>query len=440
MARADPLRDEVEQLRDTLRREVAALRLRGERLDRDLLRLEEKNQLLDRQLQALRAAGPGRPAAAGDGGDLPRIRRAARQARGPVFLAQVEPAVPTSAPTANATPNGGSAPITGPAQEQQQARRTLETALPLSTTGGVLTPKGQIQVSPTFGFDYTSQNQLGVNGFQIIPGITFGNIFVNRVEQSVLTGGVTVRVGVTDRLELNARVPYVFNSTSTTSLIPIGTNAQQLSTSGDNSSIGDIQLGASYQFNAGQDGWPILIGNATFKTTTGTSPYEVPIFTTNDPNGQFLRGIPKRGPTGTGFYSVSPSLTVIYPTAPGTLFANLQYTNNLGQRVSIKSFDGGPSTPVDLTPGEALALTFGIGFALNDKASLSLSYQQQHVFSSQQGGRNIPGSSYSFGSFNFGVGYELSERTRVNANIGIGVGPNTPAARLLIEVPYRFSL
>ena len=141
MARADPLRDEVEQLRDTLRREVAALRLRGERLDRDILRLEEKNKLLDRQLQALRAAGPGRPAAAGDGGDLPRIRRAARQARGPVLLAQVEPAVPTSAPTANATPNGGSAPITGPAQEQQQARRTLETALPLSTTGGVLTPK-----------------------------------------------------------------------------------------------------------------------------------------------------------------------------------------------------------------------------------------------------------------------------------------------------------
>lgn len=450
-AKADPLRDEMEQLRATLRDEIAAVRLLRQRLNQEVLRLDQKSVLVDRQLQALRAAGPGRPAAAPastDGEPSVRLRRPSRPAlQDPVEIAQrpdpePRPALQEGDAVGQSQTPGTSqaAPITGPPAEEQQARRALQTALPLSTTGGVLTPKGQVQISPTLGFDYTSQNQLGVNGFQIIPGITFGNVFVNRVEQNVVTAGATIRVGVTDRLELNARIPYVYNSTSTTSLIPVGANATQLSTGATNNNIGDVQVGASYQLNAGLEGWPIFIANATFKTVTGTSPYEVPIFTINDPNGQFLRGIARRAPTGTGFYSIAPSLTVIYPTAPGTLFANLLYTNTLSRRVSLRSTDGGPSIPLDLTPGQSVGLTLGVGFALNDRASLSLSYQQQYVFSSEQNGQDIRGSSYSFGSFNFGIGYELSERTRINANIGIGVGPNTPAARILVEIPYRFSL
>lgn len=263
---------------------------------------------------------------------------------------------------------------------------------------------------------------------------------MNRVEQNVATAAVTARMGLTDRWELNARVPYLYNATATSSSVASGSNAQLLSTGASNTATGDIQAGASYQVNAGLEDWPIFIGNLTLKSATGVSPYDVPIYTTNDPNGGFLAGIQRRTATGTGFYSFTPSLTVIYPTAPGTLFANLLYTNSIGRRVQLRSASGGPSMTLDLTPGQVVGLTAGIGFALNERASLSLSYQQQHVFEASQNGQVLRGSAYNFGSFNFGVGYELSERTRVNANVAIGLGPNTPAARLLIEVPYRFSL
>ena len=83
----------------------------------------------------------------------------------------------------------------------------METAPSLSTVGGVLTPKGQIVIDPSIEYDYWSQNQLGVNGFQIIPGITFGNIFVTRFEQNITTAAVTLRGGVTDRLELECQDP-----------------------------------------------------------------------------------------------------------------------------------------------------------------------------------------------------------------------------------------
>src|SRR5439155_11486364 len=171
------------------------------------------------------------------------------QASPPAAAPEPESAAPASPPP----PVGSeSAPISGPSAEEQQARQVVETAPTLSTVGGVLTPKGQIVIDPSFEYDYWAQNQLGVNGFQIIPGITFGNIFVTRFEQNISTAAVTVRGGVTDRLELNAKIPYVYNSGSTSSLIPVGPAAQLLSVSANGSGIGDVQGGASYQINSGE--------------------------------------------------------------------------------------------------------------------------------------------------------------------------------------------
>ena len=95
---------------------------------------------------------------------------------------------------------------------------------------------------------------------------------------------------------------------------------------------------------------------------------------------------------------------------------------------------------VDLQPGESPAITFGIGFALNDQAALTLSYQQAYVFTSYADGQSIAGSSYSYGTFDFGLGYQISQSTRLNLSVGIGAGPNTPDAKVLFEIPYRFSL
>jgi hypothetical protein len=462
-ARADPSSaEDLNQLRATIQKEIAALKKQEDRLHQQVLELDRKsklldrkNQLLDQQLRSLRATGVGTasavPAGVGAPGSTATISAAPTASASGIEVAQTPaPAAPapTAAPAggggtaAPASPGGGgeSAPIAGPSAAQQQARQVVETAPTLSSAGGVLTPKGQFVIDPSIEFDYWSQNQLGVNGFQIIPGITFGNIFVTRFEQNILTAAATVRYGVTDRLELNAKIPFVYNSGSTSSLIPVGTAAELLSVSATGSGIGDLQFGASYQLNSGENGWPIFVLNGLFKTATGTSPFDVPIITLDDPNGQFLSGTPKTLATGTGFYALTPSVTVLLPTAPGVLFANLQDQHNFGRTQPVQSRQGGPPTPVDLQPGESPALTFGIGFALNDRAALTFSYQQTHVFAAHANGQEISGSPYSFGTFNFGLGYQLSQSTRLNLSVGIGAGPNTPAAKVLLEIPYKFSL
>jgi hypothetical protein len=450
-ALADDAADDLKQLRAAIQKELADLKKREQKLHQEFLRLDQKSQLLDDQLRKLRAAGvgPGTPApTAPVGGGVPPPGAVNPSRAAGTEVAQTtapspapQPTPESSAPAASAPPAGGeSAPISGPSAQEQQARQVVETAPTLSSVGGVLTPKGQIVIDPSIEYDYWAQNQFGVNGFQIIPGITFGNVIATRFEQNISTAAVTGRWGVTDRLELNAKVPFVYNAGSTISLIPAGANAQLLSVSANGAGIGDVQAGASYQLNSGESGWPIFVGNFLFKTVTGRSPFQVPIITLNDPNGQFLSGTPRQLATGTGFYQLTPSLTVLLPTAPGVLFANLQFQHNLARTQPIQDRQGGPPTTVNLQPGEAPAITFGIGFALNDRAALTLSYQQTHVFTAYANGQAITGSPYSFGTFNFGLGYQISQSTRLNLSVGIGAGPNTPAAKVLLEVPYRFSL
>src|SRR5215469_6915251 len=284
-ALADDTAEDLKQLRAAIQKELADLKKREQKLHQEFLRLDQKSQLLDEQMRKLRAAGAGAPVIA-----TPTPAPAAIPTRQPTTevaqtntpAAPAQPAPETSAPAASPPAGDESAPITGPSAEEQQARQVVGTTPTLSSVGGVLTPKGQIVIDPSIEYDYWAQNQLGVNGFQIIPGITFGNIFVTRFEQNITTAAVTVRGGVTDRLELNAKLPFVYNTGSTSSLIPLGTAAQLLSVSANGSGIGDVQAGGSYQFNSGENGWPIFVGNFLFKTVTGRSPFQVPIITLND--------------------------------------------------------------------------------------------------------------------------------------------------------------
>jgi len=240
--------NDLRELRTTLRRQFQSLKKQQEKLARELARLDQKSELLDRQLQKLRATGAGPGPAVVVGGatvavpsNPPPQSDTAQSAKlepgSSTVVAQANPpaqAGNSTSETGSAASDSTAAPISGPSAREQQARRVLETAPTLSNTGGVLTPKGQFVVDPSFEFDYIAQNQLGVNGFQIIPGITFGNIFVNRVEQNIGTAAVTLRAGVTNRLELNMKIPYVVTYGSTTSLIPEGTTAQLLTSTANN--------------------------------------------------------------------------------------------------------------------------------------------------------------------------------------------------------------
>ena len=268
-----------------LKKQEAKLHQQFLDLDRKSKLLDRKSELLDEQLRTLRATGEASTGTAPAGVGAPGTPATISSA--PTVSSPSPPGVevaqaPAAAPSAPAAPGGQPSPAPAPGESapskdlrRRNSRRVRwwRPPRPYPSAGGVLTPKGQFVLDPSIEYDYWSQNQLGVNGFQIIPGITFGNIFANRVEQNITTAALTGRYGITDRWEVNVKVPYIYNTGQTISLIPVGANAQLLSVSATGTGIGDLQFGSSYQINSGTNGWPILVANAIFKTATGTSPF-----------------------------------------------------------------------------------------------------------------------------------------------------------------------
>lgn len=428
-AHAQSVQDKISKLQASIAAQQVKLEQEELQLEQQSLELNRQQQMLDGEMANLRGAGEGnknKKSAPADSTAYAATAPAAAQ--------------PTQAPT---QPVGAEQQQAQEENQNQQTKIILQSSTVLSGTGGVLTPKGQLLIDPSIEYDYWTQNQLNLNGFTIIPGITFGNIYISRVDQRFLTAALTARYGVTDNFEINLKIPVVGAFGSMTAQAA-GASATPVHASQTNGDIGDIQFGASYQFNDGSNGWPVFVGNLMFKTATGQSPYDVPIYSsasaTESANDQLLLGVPKKLPTGTGFYSLQPSLTVFYATAPGVLFGNLQFVQSFGNHFDIPNPGGGAPVHEYLKPGQAVAGTFGIGFALNDKASMTFSYQEEHVFASSAGGRQIAGSAYDFGTFNFGLGYAITPMTNLNIGVGIGVGPYAPAAKILVELPTRFNL
>ena len=348
---------------------------------------------------------------------------------------------PVSPPTESSQGVASSQQQAATQNDKEKTNLVLQTNSALLQAGGVLTPKGTLVIQPELSYSYYNSNQVNVNGFTIVPGITFGNININTNQEHLLTQQITLRLGLTNRSEIYVRVPFLAGyDTTVTSPILSGQTVAPLVVSSHAFSLGDISLGGSYQINQGSVRIPTFVANLDFKTITGTSPFSVPIFTTNDVNGTYLAGIDKRLPTGTGFYQVQPSLTILYPTSPVILFGNLQYIYNVPNTVSVQSISGGAPVKTKLQPGNGVGISFGMGFSLNDSTSFSIGYQEDQYFNESQNGASIKGTSYDEGAFDFGLGYSVSKKVNINVGVGIGVGPNAPAAQIVIRIPISMNI
>ncbi|WP_321396659.1 transporter [Emcibacter sp.] len=262
-----------------------------------------------------------------------------------------------------------------------------------------------------------------VTGFTILPGILIGNVTVRQANRDTLVPSLTTRYGITNRLEVEAKVPFVYRNDTTIGR-PVGEPASaDLLSSASGSDIGDVELALHYQINSGGGGWPFLVGNLRLKAPTGSDPFEV----ARDP----VTGVELELPTGTGFWSVQPSLTAIFPSDPAVLFANLNYTWNMKRTI------GGIYGVVD--PGDSIGASLGLGLALNDKLSVSASYDHSIVMKTRQNGEYSPvASTLQLGTLLFGGSYRFSDKSSISLTIGTGITEDAPDLRVSIRYPYTF--
>ena len=403
-----------------LQAELAAVRqeLAEQRRELDALR---------RELAAQRGAPPVQAAASAD------QLGSARGAGNP----QAAPAPPQAkAPAPAPLPQ-----VAAVGKPPERDKRPPQVA-PLFEQPGVLTPRGKYIIEPGFQFGYSSSNRVALVGYTVIPALLIGLVDVREVKRNTSTASLTVRTGITNRLEAEFRAPYVYRSDSTVSReIFTGTSVERVfDTSGRGA--GDAEFAARYQINNGGPDSAYYVGGLRVKSRTGQDPFEVVTDCTKRCIGDNATGtgLPLELPTGSGFYSLQPSLTWLFPSDPAVFFGSISYLHNFKRsNVSRTVLNGEQEFLGDVKPGDIIGFNFGMGLALNDKASLSLGYDHNSIARTRQGGMPVPGSVRTqLGTLLLGYSYRLSDKRSLNVSLGAGLTRDTPDVSLSVRVPTTY--
>lgn len=344
---------------------------------------------------------------------------------------------------AQAPPSSAQADVASPVQVGVAPPSTpRETNVaPIFEQPGVLTPKGHYVLEPSLQYAYSSNNSLALVGYTIIPALLIGLINVSQVKDNTTTAALTGRIGVTNRLELEAKIPYVYRSDATVSREEFTGTATDSVFNTSGKAIGDIELAGRYQFNDGGADKPYYIGSLRFKSRTGKDPFEVvtDCVTTCVANTTGT-GLPLEEPTGSGFYSLQPGLTWLFPSDPAVFFGSFTYTHNFTRNnVSLLLLNGEHEFIGTVQAGDILGMNFGLGLALNEKSSFSVGVDLNSVGRTKENGVTIPGSVRTeLATLLFGYSYRLSPRTTLSVAVGAGLTRDTPDLTLNFKLPISF--
>jgi hypothetical protein len=313
---------------------------------------------------------------------------------------------------------------------------------PLFDSPGVLTPRGTFVFEPSIQYGYSSSNRVALVGYTVIPALLIGLLDVREVKRNTTTAAAAFRFGVGNRLEIEAKIPYVYRSDSTVSReIFTGTASERaFDTSGK--AIGDVEAAARLQLNDGGPDRAYWIAGLRYKARTGRDPFEVVTDCQTRCVGENVTGtgLPLSLPTGSGFRSLQPSLTWLLPSDPAVFFGSVSYSRNAERRDVYRTVLAGKREPLGtIKAGDVIGFNLGMGLALNDKASLSIGYDHSAVDRTRQNGQVIPGSvRIQLGTLLIGASYRLDRGRTVNVSVGAGLTRDTPDVTLTVRMPFAF--
>lgn len=333
-------------------------------------------------------------------------------------------------------------PLERVGQAPEDADRPPEIAV-LRSEGSVVTHRGQLTGEAQYDYARSDRSRAVFRGVELLEAVLIGVFDINESRQDVLTVGTVGRLGLTSRLEINGRLPFVYRSDKSV-LAPVANpsqpNAGQLDRPVSGANIGDIDFGLRYQITDGRDGAPYLIAGVQAVAPTGTDPFKVP----RDALGNALKGA-----TGAGFWGVTPNLTAILPTDPAVLFATLGYTYNFARDINRQI---GAAYIERVAPGNQPSASAGIAIALNPRTSISFGYAQTWALGTKTRVRALNQTTQALGEamtaesrdlqigrLLFGVSYRTSPSTTLNWNVEVGATDDAADVRTTLRIPFTFT-
>ena len=299
------------------------------------------------------------------------------------------------------------------------------------------------------GFEYSryDRTQLTLNGFLALDAIFLGNIAVDNVASDTFKYTLAARYGITPRWNVGVSAPFLQRYT-TYQKGGAGGSAAAFAEVDQTSdvAIGDTTFNLSYRLLPETANRPDVVLTGSVIAPTGREPYGVDwrvIETGEDADGNaFVRfAIPEEQATGNGLWGAGASISAVKTLDPALLFANFGYTHYFSRSFDDLNNDPDTVNPGDVELGDSWNWGLGLAFALNDKASLSMSYSQQ--INGQARTRyegedwvDLIGSDANSATFNLGLTYALGPKATLVTSLGVGLTPDAPDFTIGVRVPY----
>jgi hypothetical protein len=334
---------------------------------------------------------------------------------------------PAQAATPVPTPREQAAPSPPPSRERETLAAAEEEApapdqeLPEFTPGflrearAVLIRDGLLEIDPRLTYFHDSLNLLNVAGLDVLDNLFFGTFEIGKVKRDQLRASVSFRYGVTDRLQLNAEIPYV-HTWSRRYLPP---QIQRFPNEGqyssvDNGTIGDITFGFSYHLWRESQRVPDIILTTSIKTDTGDGPFDVG---------------PAEASTGTGFWGGTVGLTFVKVTDPGVLFANVGYFYHHEDKVRGFRVD----------PADSVSWGLGYSWSLNPFLSFTTSVNGRFVEKTEFGGELLDGSEETIANLSLGLTHAWAQNRSYDVALTVGLTEDSPDFGLVLSMPFTFN-
>jgi hypothetical protein len=300
---------------------------------------------------------------------------------------------------------------------------------------------GSFSLETGLTYSHYDSRQLFLNGFLALDAIFLGNLGIDQINADTFTYDLTGRYNWGNRWQIDVNAPWIYRETTYQSAGAGGSTAEisEAKVTGD-ARLGDVSMGISYKFLDEGPGRPDAVVSLRVKAPTGVEPYGIKL---NTVPGNNNLNIPEDLPTGNGVWSVTPGIALVKTMDPAVVFGNLAYTYNLEESFSDISPQQGVKVPGKVRLGNWFQIGVGVAFALNERASMSMSFtelisQSSKIKPEGQNWQTIIGSDANAAYFNIGMTYAVNNDLTIVPNLSIGMTPDAPDFTFSIKFPYYF--
>jgi hypothetical protein len=266
---------------------------------------------------------------------------------------------------------------------------------------------------------------VAISGFTIFDAIVIGTIRVDDLQREFYTWALTVRYGMLNRLQFQVRVPFLYRRDE--ELLAVGTSEQQRRTT-DGLGLSDIEATASWQALIGRRALPGVVLRLRGRFPTGRDPFEIDTAVIGEGGQTRL----KDAPTGSGFYAINPSLTLVWRSDPVALFLGGGYTFNLERDVG-KDFG-------DINPGDTIEAFAGMNIALSERVSVNITFVDQSTGRSEQNGTKIDGTSFNDARLILGTSIGVGTNVSLLVSAAAGLTDQSPDFQFTVSLPLTWKL